>query len=66
MEKLIGGLLAALIGWCAIAHLRESKCKGDLATRLHCASIEVTQIPWRPISIFPEEAKRFPEKKPNP
>lgn len=62
MEKIIGGLIASLIGWYAIVHLRESKCTGDLVTRLHCASVEVTKIPWRPISVFPEEAKRFSEK----
>jgi hypothetical protein len=63
MMKLAGSLIATLIVWHAIGYLRESKCKGDLVTRLHCASIEVTKIPWRPISVFPEEAKRFSEQK---
>jgi hypothetical protein len=62
MEKLVGRLIATLIGWHAIAHLRESKCKGDLVTRLHCAGVEMTKIEWRPISVFPEEAKRFSDK----
>lgn len=62
MVKLAASLLATLIAWYAIGHLKESKCKGDLVSRLHCASVEVTKIPWRPISIFPEEAKRFSEQ----
>lgn len=61
MVKLAASLLATLIAVWALGHLAESSCKGDLATRRRCASIEATKVDWKPISIFPEEGKRFAE-----
>jgi len=37
-----------------------SNCRsGECLARIEKASRDITRIDWKPISVFPEEAKRF-------
>lgn len=64
-EKHMYALLVRLMLFATLAHLgldlsremREQPTGG--LTRLHEASKAVSKVAWKPISVFPEEAKRF-------
>lgn len=50
-----GALLGLLLIEAAINQTSQSKCSGDIVTRLHCLSVEATRVEWKPVSVFPEE-----------
>jgi len=56
-------LLVIAMVMSAITQLNLSKVAGcknrECLTRIEKASHKVTEIRWRPISVFPEEAARF-------
>jgi hypothetical protein len=53
-------LLISAIGQLGIAAIFERDCITTLCLKnVHAASVAVTKIDWKPISLFPEEMKRF-------
>lgn len=56
-------LLISALAQLGLNSLFDQGCRGFLCLKtVHAASLKVTKIDWRPISVFPEEAKRFQEK----
>lgn len=61
MESLLGKLFLAYALYCLGMSVTEvlSYRSGECLLKIEKAKREVLHVDWKPISIFPEEAKRF-------
>ena len=58
-DLLIKLMLAAALTQLGLS-IADVECRGrSCAQRLEKASRDVLRVDWKPISVFPEEAKRF-------
>lgn len=59
-SMLIRLMAIAALTQLGFSHFRLEACiSGSCRTRLERASRELLQVDWKPISMFPEEGKRF-------
>lgn len=59
-DVLVKVIVAAALLQLGISLSKQDDCRSrQCLAKIQAASLEVLKIDWKPISVFPEEAKRF-------